>query len=223
MNLAGDIFSTLSAVFTNALLILITVVFILLEVAELPAKLRIAFRDPERSLATMEQFSRNAQRYLVIKTLLSVATGIAIALWLLLLGVHYPLLWGILAFLLNYVPNVGSVIAAIPPFLIALLTFGLGTAILTLVGIAAINVLFGYLLEPKLLGRSLSLSTLVVFLSLVFWGWIRGPLGMILSVPMTSLVVIGLGSYDKTRKFSVLMGSGAGSAQIEQLRRPKEL
>ncbi len=220
MNLAGDIFSALSTVFTNALLILITVVFILLEVAELPVKLRVAFKDPERSLSTMEQFSRNAQNYLVIKTLISAATGIAIWLWLILLGVDYPLLWGTLAFLLNYVPNVGSVIAALPPFLIALLTLGPASAILALVGIAVINVVFGYLLEPKLMGRRLRLSTLVVFLSLVFWGWVLGPLGMILSVPMTSLVVIALESYDKTRKFSVLMGSGPESVRIKELRRP---
>ena len=222
MNLAGDIFSTLSTVFTNAFLILITVVFILLEVADLPDKMRIAFSDAERSLSTMEQFSRNAQSYLVIKTLISVATGLAIWLWLLLLGIQYPLLWGTLAFLLNYVPNVGSVIAAIPPFLIALLTVGLGTALLTLLGIALINLTLGYIVEPKLMGRSLRLSTLVVFLSLVFWGWVLGPLGMILSVPLTSLVVIALESYEETRKIAVLLGSGSESGRIDKSRRRRK-
>ncbi len=222
MNLAGDIFSTLSAVFTNAFLILITVVFILLEVAELPEKMRVAFSDPERHLTTMEQFSRNAQSYLVIKTLISAGTGLAIWLWLLLLGVDYPVLWGTLAFLLNYVPNVGSVIAALPPFLIALLTSGLGFALLTLFGIAAINVVFSIFLEPKLMGRRLRLSTLVVFLSLVFWGWVLGPLGMVLSVPMTSLVVIALGSHEESRKFAVLLGQGTRNEEVEKLRGPKQ-
>jgi len=222
MNLAGDIFSTLSTVFTNAFLILITVVFILLEVADLPDKMRLAFSDAERSLSTMEQFSRNAQSYLVIKTLISVATGLAIWLWLLLLGIQYPLLWGTLAFLLNYVPNVGSVIGAIPPFLIALLTVGLGTALLTLLGIALINLTLGYIVEPKLMGRSLRLSTLVVFLSLVFWGWVLGPLGMILSVPLTSLVVIALESYEETRKIAVLLGSGSASRRIDKSRRRRK-
>ncbi len=209
MNLAGDILSTLSSVLTNAFLILLTVVFILLETEEFPKKLKTLLRNPERSLATIEKFSENAKRYLVIKTLTSAATGLVIWLWLLILGIDYPVLWGTLAFVLNYVPNIGSIIAALPAVLLALIQLGVGSALLATLGFVAVNVVLGNFVEPKLMGRSLSLSALVVFLSLVFWGWVLGPIGMILSVPMTSLVKIAMESFEGTRGIAIMLGSRA--------------
>jgi predicted PurR-regulated permease PerM len=215
MNLAGDIFSGLSSVLTNGFLILLTVVFILLEAADLPKKLRIVLKNPERSLSTIEKFSQDAKRYLVIKTLISAATGVAIWLWLLILGVDYPVLWGTLAFLLNYVPNIGSIIAAVPAVLLALVQVGVGSALLTTLGFVIVNIVLGNLVEPKLMGRGLSLSALVVFLSLVFWGWVLGPIGMILSVPMTSLARIALESYEGTRGLAIMLGSDTEIELIE--------
>jgi len=217
MILAGGIFAALSSVLTNAFLILLTVVFILLEAADLPKKLRIVLKNPERSLSTIEKFSQSAKRYLVIKTLISAATGLAIWLWLLILGVDYPVLWGTLAFLLNYVPNIGSIIAALPAILLALVQLGVGSALLTTLGFLVVNVVIGNILEPKLTGKGMSLSTLVVFLSLVFWGWILGPIGMILSVPMTSLVAIALQSYEETRGLAFMLGSDTEIEWIEGL------
>jgi predicted PurR-regulated permease PerM len=222
MGLAGDILSTLTSVLTNGLLILFTVVFILLEAADFPKKLGVVLKNPERSLSTIEKFSRDAKRYLVIKTLISTATGLAIWLWLLILGVDYPVLWGTLAFLLNYVPNIGSIIAALPVVLLALVQLGLGSALLTALGFAVVNIVLGNLIEPKLMGRRLSLSALVVFLSLVFWGWVLGPIGMILSVPMTSLAKIALESYEGTRGLAIMLGSGTEIDWIEKLRRRKK-
>ena len=217
MDLAGGIFSALSSVLTNGFLILLTVVFILLEVSDLPKKLRIVLKNPERSLSTIEKFSQDAKRYLVIKTLISAATGLAIWLWLLILGVDYPVLWGTLAFLLNYVPNIGSIIAALPAVLLALVQLGVGSALLTTLGFVVVNTVLGNLIEPKLMGKGLSLSTLVVFLSMVFWGWILGPIGMILSVPMTSLVKIALESYEETRGLAFMLGSDTESEWIERV------
>mgnify|MGYP000208592467 FL=1 len=208
MNLAGGIFSALSSVLTNGFLILLTVVFILLEVADFPKKLRAVLKNPERSLSTIEKFSQDAKRYLVIKTLISAAEGLVIWLWLLILGVDYPVLWGTLVFLLNYVPNIGSIIAALPAVLLALVQLGVGSALLTALGFVVANIVLGNLVEPKLMGKGLSLSTLVVFLSLVFWGWVLGPIGMILSVPMTSLIKIALESYEETRGLAIMLGSG---------------
>ena len=165
-------------------------------------------KNPERSLSTIEKFSQDAKRYLVIKTLISTVTGLVVWLWLLILGVDYPVLWGTLAFLLNYVPNIGSIIAALPAVLLALVQLGVGTALLTILGFVVVNVVLGNLIEPKLMGRRLSLSALVVFLSLVFWGWVLGPIGMILSVPMTSLAKIALESYEGTRGLAIMLGSG---------------
>ena len=137
MSLAGGIFSALSSVFTNAFLILLTVVFILLEVADFPKKLRTVLKNPERSLSTIEKFSQDAKRYLVIKTLISATIGLVIWLWLLILGVDYPVLWGTLSFLLNYVPNIGSIIAALPVALLALVQLGVGSALLTVLGLSS--------------------------------------------------------------------------------------
>jgi AI-2 transport protein TqsA len=132
-----------------------------------------------------------------------------------ILGVDYPVLWGMLSFLLNYVPNIGAVIAALPVALLALVQLGVGSALLTLLGFAVVHVIVGNIKEPKLTGKGLSLSTLVVFLSLVFLGWVLGPVGMILSVPMTSLVRIGLESYEETRGLAIMLGSDTEIELIE--------
>ncbi len=207
MRLAGTLLSTLSGVLTDAFLILLTVVFILLEAADFPKKLKTALKKPERSLTTIERFSRSANRYVVIKTLLSAAVGLASWLWLAILGVDYPVLWGTLAFLLNYVPNIGSILAAVPATLLALVQLGAGSAFLTALGFLVIHNILGNIVEPKLMGRGLGLSSLVVFISLVFWGWVLGPVGMVLSVPLTSLVKIGLESNEETRGLAIMLGS----------------
>ena len=222
MNLAGGIFSALSGVLTNALLILFTVVFILLEAADFPKKLGVVLKSPERSLYTIEKFGQKAKRYLVIKTLISAVTGIAIWLWLLILGVDYPVLWGTLSFLLNYVPNIGAIIAALPVALLALVQLGVGSALLAILGFAVVHIVVGNIIEPKLTGKGMSLSTLIVFLSMVFWGWVLGPIGMVLSVPMTSLAKIALESYEGTRVLAIMLGAGTETDWIEKLRRRKK-
>ena len=163
----------------------------------------------------MRAFSQHAKRYLVIKTLISAATGLVIWLWLLILGVDYPVLWGTLSFLLNYVPNIGAIIAALPVALLALVQLGVGSALLTVLGFAVVHIVVGNIIEPKLMGKGLSLSTLVVFLSMVFWGWVLGPIGMILSVPMTSLVKIALESYEGTRGLAIMLGSDTEIEWVE--------
>jgi predicted PurR-regulated permease PerM len=207
MKLAAGMLSGFSKVLTNAFLILLTVVFILIEASGFPEKLKTAIADPEKSFSYLDRTIHNIQRYMAIKTWVSLATGVAIALWLLVLGVDYPLLWGLLAFLLNYVPNIGSIIAAVPAVLIAFIQIGAGSALLSGLGYLIVNFVVGSIIEPKIMGRGLGLSTLVVFLSLVFWGWVFGPVGMLLSVPLTMTVKIALDSSDDTRWIAVLLGS----------------
>ncbi|MEJ2231373.1 MAG: AI-2E family transporter [Nitrospirales bacterium] len=120
-----------------------------------------------------------------------------------------PVIWGLLAFLLNFIPNLGSIIAAVPPVLLGYIQFGIGRALLVAAGFGVVNLVFGNVVEPKLMGRKLGLSTLVVFLSLVFWGWVWGPVGMLLSVPMTMVVKIALESSPSTHWISVLLDSEA--------------
>jgi predicted PurR-regulated permease PerM len=128
-------------------------------------------------------------------------------MWLYVLGVDYVLLWALLAFLLNYIPNIGSIIAAIPAVLLALAQLGPAVAGLTALGFVLTNTVMGNMVEPRFLGRGLGLSTLVVFLSLIFWGWLLGTVGMLLSVPLTMIVKIALEGNDDTRWIALLLAS----------------
>jgi predicted PurR-regulated permease PerM len=143
---------------------------------------------------------------MAIKTLVSLATGILVAIWLTVIGVDYALLWGLLTFALNYVPNIGSIIAAVPAVLLAIIQLGFMRAGAAAAGYVVINLLMGSVIEPRFMGRGLGLSTLVVFLSLIFWGWVLGPVGMLLSVPLTITAKIALDSRDETRWIAVLLG-----------------
>jgi len=144
---------------------------------------------------------------MVIKTLISLATGILIAFWLFILGVDYPILWGFLAFLLNYIPNIGSIVAAIPAVVLAIIQLGFGSAVLVAAGYIVVNFVIGNVIEPRLMGRKLRLSTLVVFLSLIFWGGLLGLVGAILSVPLTMALKFAFESSESTRWIAVLLGS----------------
>ena len=206
IGLAGDLFNSFGSLLANAFLIFLTVVFILFEASGLPEKLHRISGDPEHSLERFRHFTVNLRRYLAIKSLASLGTGAGVVLWLWILGVDYPILWGMLAFLLNYVPNIGSVIAAVPAVLLAAVQLGAGAAGAVAAGYLTINVLFGSIIEPRFMGRGLGLSTLVVFLSLIFWGWVLGPVGMFLSVPLTMTAKIALESREDTRWIAVLLG-----------------
>jgi predicted PurR-regulated permease PerM len=206
MKMAANTLAGLSGLLTNAFMILLTVIFIMLEASGFPQKLRTALRDPEESMGQFRGFSESVNRYLALKTIFSLATGVAIWIWLAIIGVDFALLWGLVAFLLNYVPSIGSIIAAIPAILLALIQLGVGPAVLAGLGYVVVNVVFGSILEPRFMGRGLGLSTLVVFLSLVFWGWILGPVGMVLSVPLTMIVKIAMESNEDTRWIAVMLG-----------------
>ena len=206
MGFVGSAFNRLIGTLANAFLILLTVAFILLELTSFGDKLQRLVHDPADALSSFGAFSTTLNRYLVIKSLLSLATGVVISMVLFLIGIDYPLLWGIIAFVLNFVPNIGSIIAAIPAVLMGLIQFGLPTAGWVALLYAVVNNVLGNMVEPRLMGRSLGLSTLVVFSSLVFWGWLLGPVGMFLSVPLTMALKIGFASSDETRWLAVLLG-----------------
>ncbi len=215
IELVGEIFNGFGGVLANAFLIFLTVVFILFEAHSFPRKVRAAIDDPEKKLERFEQFTENLIRYLAIKTLTSLGTGIAIGVWLAVMGVEYPVLWGLLAFLLNYVPNIGSIIAAVPAVLLTAVQLGPLSALWAALGYLVVNIVFGNVIEPRFMGRGLGLSTLVVFLSLVFWGWVLGPVGMLLSVPLTMTLKIALDSSEETRWMAVMLGpeSSAGASE----------
>jgi predicted PurR-regulated permease PerM len=216
MQLAASTLAGFGGALTNAFLILLTVVFILLEASSLPQKIHAALHHPGASLAGFERFVDNVRRYMAIKSAVSLMTGVVITTGLWLIGVDYPLLWGVLAFLLNYVPNIGSIIAAVPAVLLAFVQLGTLSALLSAALYVAVNMIIGNAIEPRFMGRGLGLSTLVVFLSLVFWGWVLGPVGMLLSVPLTITVKIALESSSESHWLAVLLGPEGEAANGEE-------
>ena len=195
----------MGGVLANTFLILFTVIFILLEAAGFPAKLRKALGDKTQAVQHFARFSQLVQKYLVIKTLVSLMTGASIGIALWIIGVDYAAMWALVAFLLNYIPNIGSIIAAVPAVLVALIQLSVGEAALTALVYVIANTFFGNIVEPKMMGRTLGLSTLVVFLSLVFWGWVLGPVGMLLSIPLTMVVKIAFEVNERTRWVATLL------------------
>ena len=207
MGLAATILNSLKDVLTNTFLIIFTMIFILLEASSGQTKFEAAFGRREGSLEGPRMFLQNLGRYLGIKTIVSMATGLCAGVLTWSLGLDFPLLWAMLAFLLNYIPTIGSIIAAVPAVLLALVQLGPGEASATAIGFAAINVIFGNLLEPRLMGYGVGISPLIVFVGLVFWGWVFGPVGMLLSVPLTMTLKLALESDERTRWVAILLGS----------------
>lgn len=203
--MAANVLGNLGGVFSNAFLILLAVLFMLLEGASIPRKLQAAFGN-NKPLAGADRFLGTVTRYMNIKSAVSLVTGVLVYIWLTILSVDYAMLWGLIAFMFNYVPSIGSAIAAVPAVLLALVQLGWFDAVLVAAGYLVINVVLGNLIEPRILGRGMGLSTLVVFLSLVFWGWILGPIGMLLSVPLTMLLKIAFEANDDMRWIAILLG-----------------
>jgi AI-2 transport protein TqsA len=209
MRFAGETVGALSGAFGNAFLIVLTVIFILLEASGFPSKLRALSGGSDNVRQQFDRIVTDVRRYVALKTLMCLATGVSVTIFLLVMGVDYPLMWGTLAFLLNYVPNIGSFIAAAPAVVLALVQFGWGGAAWTAAGYTVINVMIGNVVEPRVLGKGLGLSTLVVFVSLVFWGWVLGPIGMLLSAPLTMVVKIAMESQPDSRWIAILLSSDA--------------
>jgi AI-2 transport protein TqsA len=205
MKMAASLLTGLTGLFANLFFILLIVIFILLEASGFPQKLQEAFHDPERTMGPFRTFMEGVNRYFALKTVFSLVTGITVWLWLAVLGVDFAPTWGMIAFFLNFVPNIGSIIAAIPAVLLALIQLGVPSALLACLGYALVNIVVGNILEPKFMGRGLGLSTLVVFISLVFWGWVLGPIGMVLSIPLTMIVKIALATDEDTLWIAILL------------------
>ena len=193
-------------VLSNAVLIMFTVLFMLLEGWSFPEKL-YAMRGIRGGVVMAEivKVIDSTKHYIAIKTLTSMATGVFIGIGLALLGLDYAVLWGGLAFALNFIPNIGSIIAAVPALLLSLLQLGPTNTLIVMAIYAGVNTLIGSVIEPSIMGRRVGLSTLVVFLALVFWGWLLGPVGMLLSVPLTMVIKFAAQSSEQTEWLAVLL------------------
>ena len=207
MGLAATILNAVRDVLTNTLLIFFVMIFILLEASSFPTKITAAFGARAGTLERPRQFLDDLARYLGIKTVVSMVTGVLIWFLTWWIGLDFPQLWGMLAFLLNYVPTIGSIIAAVPAVLLALVQLGIGEATVTAIGFMTVNIAFGNFIEPRLMGYGVGISPLIVFVGLIFWGWVFGPVGMLLSVPLSMTLKLALESDDSTRWIAIFIGS----------------
>jgi predicted PurR-regulated permease PerM len=203
--LAGGTLATVFSFASNAFLVFLILIFILGEATVFPAKFRAILGREQGQSSRFTKIVAEVQEYLGIKTFISLATGVLLGAWCWWLNLEFPILLGLVAFVLNYVPTIGSIIASVPAMLLGLIQVGPFYALFVAVGYVVVNVVFGNIIEPTLLGRRLGLSTLVVILSLIFWGWVWGPVGALLAVPLTMVVKIMLENTSDLRWVAILL------------------
>lgn len=206
LGLAVGLLAGMGSALSGTVLILLTVTFILLEASTFPDKLRAVLGNPHQTFPQFTKFVHDIKRYMVIKTIMNLTGAVLVGLWLFILGVDFPIFWGFLFFLFHFVPNIGSIICAIPAILLTFIQLGIGPAMLVAAGYLVVGFTLGNVVEPRLMGRKLGLSTVVVFLSLIFWGSLLGPIGMILCVPFTMTLKFGLEINEETRWIALLLG-----------------
>lgn len=206
MTFANSLMVGLADALGNAVLIMFTTMFLLLDSLDFPKKVRSAQGDKSKEiLEQITLFVKSTNQYMFIKALVSLGTGVLIWLSLEFFGLDFALLWGVIAFVLNFIPNIGSFLAAVPAVLLALVQLGPVSALIVIAIYAAANTIMGNVVETKLMGKKLGLSLLAVFLSLVFWGWLFGSVGMLLSVPLTMAVKFAAMSNPRTRWLGILL------------------
>lgn len=197
----------LGGVMSNTLTIFFLLLFMLMELDGFSIKTKAVATKTNVSVSYLNTIGKSIRHYLSIKTVMSLLTGFVIWIGLLIVGIDYAIIWALIAFLLNYIPNIGSIIAAFPAVLFALIQLGAGGAIWTIVIFISVNMIVGNLVEPKMMGQGLGLSTLVVFVALIFWGFVLGTVGMFLSVPLTMSLKIMLEQNEKTKWIAVFLGT----------------
>ncbi|HIA05648.1 MAG TPA: AI-2E family transporter [Flavobacteriales bacterium] len=211
----STVVNSLTDILGNAFLIALYVLFLLIEESIFSAKLKAIFPESdrfERVDGIVRKIENAVTDYIGLKTLVSLITGVLSYIVLLILGIDSPVFWAFLIFLLNFIPTIGSLIATLFPAIYALLQFGELTPfvlVLSLVGL--VQIIVGNILEPKIMGNALNISSLVAILSLSFWGWLWGITGMILSIPITVMIVIVFAQFPGTRPIAILL-SGKGKA-----------
>jgi len=205
-SLLGGTVRGVASLMSFVTLVVLAMLFMLPETLGFRDKLAAALGPENKTTKHFQIIVEEIERYLELKTAVSAATGLLIGVWVALLGVPFPLLWGLIGFLFNYVPNIGSILAAVAPVLLTLVQFGSARALIVAAGYLAINLFLGNVIEPRLMGRRFGLSTLVVILSLIFWGWLWGPLGMLLAVPLTVMLKIVMTNSENLQWVAILLG-----------------
>lgn len=197
------------SVISLTILTISLLVLLLLEVAQYRHKAQQAFssRTGDRLINAVGNTSEKLRRYLWVMTLTSLITGVLTVVWCFIVGVDLAFVWGLIAFVLNYIPTIGSIIAVIPPTLVALIFNGAGHAIATVIGLAVIQVVMGNFVDPRVQGKSLQLSPFIALVSIAFWGWVWGIPGAILGVPMTISIILFCQEFKVTQGVAILLGN----------------
>ena len=204
-SMLGSTFGTLASIFAGMVMMLILMMFVLMEAPGTKSRMMAVRVGGGPDFSGLMRSASDIQKYLGVKTLISALTGFLAGFWCYIFGLNYPLLWAILAFLFNYIPAVGSTVASIPAIIEALVQHGTGAAVGIAIGYGGINFCLDNFVQPTLLGRRFGISSLVIVLSVIFWGWLWGPLGMFLAVPLTMVIKVLLDNSDEFRWISIAM------------------
>ncbi len=207
--------SSFSNLISNFFIVMLFWVFMIMGKNKFEERLKVAFSsssvDTERQIQAINE---QLQSYLIIKTLISLATGVTFTVILTIYGIDFALFWGLLAFVLNYIPNIGSLLATLFPILIALLEYGFGfTSISIAVLLLIAQSIYGNIIEPKFLGRTMDLSPVFILFSLIFWGWVWGIVGMFLAVPLAAILKILCSNIDPLKPIAIIIGTKAEPIQ----------
>lgn len=186
-------------------IIMLLAIFMLIEATIFPKKFASAFGKWNITNEHLNRIAEDIRHYMVLKGFISLIVGLGSTLLNLVLGIEYAPLWGLLAFFLNFIPNIGSIVASFPPIILALVDHDPITVVIVIVGYLFINCFMGYIIEPPLLGQGLGISPLVVLISLLFWGFVLGPIGMFLAAPLSVVLKIIFQTFNETRWISVMM------------------
>lgn len=214
MTISTSFLGAIGNLMSNMFLIIFIIIFMLFEITSFSTKLNAITDTGSGTTGYITRITTSVRQYLGLMTIVSLLTGILIYIALRIIGVDYAILWALIAFLFNFVPNIGSILAGIPAVIFAAIQLGFGGSLWTMGAYIAINMIIGNVIQPPLMGKGLGLSTLVVFLSLIFWGYILGTIGMFLSVPLTMVVKIILEQKESTKWMAILLGTEQAAQEI---------
>jgi AI-2 transport protein TqsA len=208
----GVVLSGIAGFLSDLFLILMIMLFLLGEGPAMMNRLRASVGADNPQVARLTTVGRSVVRQFGLRAIVNLVTGAGVTVLLFVLGVDFPLLWGILTFFLSFVPYIGLVLAVTPAVVLALAEFGLERALLVIAGVVVINVLAENVLSPMMMGRGLNLSPTVVFLSFIIWAWLLGGPGAFLALPITLFVAVMLDTFPETRWLASIIGvSDAGT------------
>lgn len=206
MSFVNTLLGSVTGLMSNAVLILFTAILMLLEAEGVPRKIRLIKKGQgEESVERLSLIVKSMSQYVGTKAFISLITAILVWIGLKIVGLDFAILWAFLAFILNFIPNIGSIMAAVPAVIIALIQLNPTMALVVAALYLAVNVVIGNIVEPMFMGKRMGLSTLAVFLSLLFWGWMFGPVGMLLSVPLTMVVKFFADAHLQLKWLAILL------------------